>query len=82
LPSNESHNIPRLFASVEGCFDEIVFVDTGSTDNTIETAKAWAQKINTPIKIEYFAWINDFAAARNYSFDHCTTDFIAWMDIR
>jgi glycosyltransferase involved in cell wall biosynthesis len=56
------------------CADEIVIVDTGSTDQTIQIAKKFTDKIY------YFDWINDFSAARNYSFEKCTGDFIVWVD--
>lgn len=81
IAKNEAHNVPRLFQSIEGCFDEIIFTDTGSTDGTIEVAKDWAEKINTPIKIEHFTWINDFAAARNYSFSKASCQYSAWLDL-
>lgn len=81
IAKNEEKNIPFLFESVEGCFDEIVFCDTGSTDKTIEVAKECAAKINTPIKIVHFTWISDFAAARNYCLSQVTTDYMMWMDL-
>lgn len=81
IAKNEAHNVGRLFKSIEGCFDEICFVDTGSTDNTIKEAQDWAHKINTPIKIDHFEWVNDFSRARNVSFSLASKDFIMWMDL-
>ena len=81
IAKNEAHNIPRLFESIRGCFDEIIFTDTGSTDDTLAVAQEWADKIGTPIKMEFFAWIQDFGAARNYSFSHATKDFVMWLDL-
>jgi glycosyltransferase involved in cell wall biosynthesis len=72
---NEERSIGTLLESVKGdLFDEIVVVDTGSTDSTLEILK----KYN--VKIEHFTWINDFSAARNYSFSKATKDYIMWMD--
>lgn len=74
IVKNEAHNLPALFQSIEGCFDEVHITDTGSTDNTIEIAK------NFGAHIHHFDWVNDFSAARNASFSHCTTDYICWLD--
>lgn len=83
IVKNEAHNIPRLFESIEGCFNEIHITDTGSTDDTIKVIESLAEKhkgLGTEIFIHNFKWVDDFSAARNYSFSHCTTDFIMWMD--
>jgi len=74
IVKDEAHNLPRLLKSVEGCFDEIHITDTGSTDNTVEIAK------DAGCIVHHFDWVNDFAAARNYSFSHTKTDYIMWMD--
>lgn len=74
IVKNEAHNLPRLLDSIEGCFDEIHITDTGSTDNTVELALARG------CKVHHFKWIDDFAAARNYSYSHVTTDYVMWMD--
>ncbi len=72
-----------LLESVRGCFDEIHITDTGSTDGSI----AMLESINSSkmagipyINIHHFEWINDFSAARNYSFSHAKTDYVMWMD--
>lgn len=72
---DEEQNIPQLVKSVEGCFDEIVFVDTGSTDNSIQVAK------DLGVRVENFTWCNDFSAARNYAFSQAKTDFVMWLDL-
>ena len=58
---NEEENLPHCLESVRGLFDEIVVVDTGSTDRTNEIAREFGAKVFD------FAWIDDFAAARNES---------------
>lgn len=74
IVKNEEENLPRLFESIQGCFDEIHITDTGSTDKTVEIASKLGAKVH------HFAWCNDFGAARNFSFSQATTDFIAWLD--
>lgn len=74
IVKNEAHNLPRLFKSIEGCFDEIHITDTGSTDDTVEIAKA------NGAQVHHFEWVNDFAAARNASFAPVKTDYVVWLD--
>ena len=72
---NEENNIRNLLDSVKGdLFDEIVIVDTGSTDKTVDIIKEYTDKVF------FFEWINDFGAARNESFSHATSDYIMWLD--
>ena len=66
--------IGQTLESVKDFIDEIIVVDTGSTDNT----KAVAEKYGA---IVYdFPWIDDFSAARNFSFEKATGDWIMWLD--
>jgi glycosyltransferase involved in cell wall biosynthesis len=60
--------------SVAQVCDEIIIVDTGSTDKTIDIAKRFTDKIYS------YLWENDFAKARNYSIYKATKDLIFWMD--
>lgn len=82
---NELKNIPRLLASVEGCFDEIHLTDTGSNDGSLELIEGYIRDgknpANTKIFLHHFTWCDDFSAARNYSFSHPQTDYIMWMDL-
>ncbi len=75
IAKNEEKNVDRLLNSVEGCFDEIIFVDTGSTDQTV--SKAFARGCKT----FHFDWCDDFSKARNFAFSKCTSDYIAWLDL-
>ncbi|WP_270407382.1 glycosyltransferase [Paenibacillus timonensis] len=71
---NEEDCITRCLASVQDVVDEIVIVDTGSTDKTIEICKAFGARI------ELFPWNDSFADARNYGIDKATGEWILWMD--
>lgn len=71
---NVEKTIRKCLDSFSQCVDEIVIVDTGSTDNTLEIIKEYTDKIY------HFKWVDDFSAARNFSFEKCTGDFIMWVD--
>lgn len=64
----------RCLDSAADLVDEIVIVDTGSTDSTREIAARYTDKVLN------FTWIDDFSAARNFSFDHATMEFCMWLD--
>lgn len=74
IVKNEEKYIEDCLKSVDGVVDEIVIVDTGSTDNTIAIAKKFNAKVYT------FTWINDFSAARNYALKQCTGSWILYLD--
>ncbi|PEP87485.1 tetratricopeptide repeat-containing glycosyltransferase family 2 protein [Bacillus toyonensis] len=74
IVKNEEKVLERCLQSVKGIPDEIIIVDTGSTDRTKEIAEKW-----TPYVYD-FKWIDDFSAARNESFRHATKDYILWLD--
>jgi glycosyltransferase involved in cell wall biosynthesis len=74
IVKNEELTIGRCLDSVKDIADEIVIVDTGSTDRTKETVTRYTDRIYD------FAWTDDFAAARNYSFSMATMDYILWLD--
>jgi predicted SAM-dependent methyltransferase/glycosyltransferase involved in cell wall biosynthesis len=69
-----SKTLDRCLQGFSQCADEIVIVDTGSVDNSVEIAKKYTDKIF------HFKWIDDFSAARNFSFSKCTCDWIQWCD--
>jgi len=74
ITKDAAEYLKRCLESVKDVVDEIVVVDTGSSDNTIEIAKSFTDKVYE------FKWIDDFSAARNYSFSKSTGDFILWLD--
>lgn len=62
IVKNEEDILARCLDSLKGLMDEIIIVDTGSTDRTKEIAANYTDKIYD------FSWCDDFAAARNFSF--------------
>lgn len=74
IVKNEEKVLARCLNSIKDIVDEIIIVDTGSTDTTKEIAKEYTDKIFD------FNWINDFSAARNYSYSKATMDYILWLD--
>lgn len=63
---NEEAVLGRCLDSVLGLVDEIVVVDTGSTDRTVEIAEQYGASVH------HFAWVDDFSAARNFSLEKTT----------
>lgn len=74
IVKNEELVLGRCLNSIKDLVDEIIIVDTGSTDKTKEIAKIYTNNIYD------FKWINDFSAARNFSFSKATKDYIMWLD--
>lgn len=71
---NEEAHLSNCLDSVRGIVDEIILVDTGSSDQTKEIARRYTDKIFD------FEWREDFSAARNFSFAQATMDYILWLD--
>jgi glycosyltransferase involved in cell wall biosynthesis len=74
IAKNESKYIGNCLRSVRPFVDEIIVVDTGSTDDTKEICRE-----HGAIVLEY-AWRDDFASARNVGLQHATGDWIFWLD--
>lgn len=73
IVKNEESILDRCL-SCSNIFDEIIIVDTGSTDKTKEVASKYTNKIYD------FEWIDNFSAARNFAFEQATCDYIMWLD--
>lgn len=74
IVKNEEAVLERCLDSVKDAVDEIIIVDTGSTDKTVSIAKKYTEKVFE------FDWVYDFSAARNYSFSKAEMDYQMWMD--
>lgn len=71
---DEEEYLPGCLESVRGVVDEIVVVDTGSRDRTVEVARGYGAKVY------FYEWRDDFAAARNESLRHTSSEWILWLD--
>ena len=74
IVKNEERVLRDCLDSVSPWVDEMIVVDTGSTDRTVEIATA------AGAKVFFFPWCDDFSAARNESLAHATGDWLFWMD--
>lgn len=74
IVKDEEATLGRVLAAASQICTEMVVVDTGSTDRTVEIAEAHGARV------VHFAWIDDFAAARNFAFAQCSGDWILWLD--
>ncbi|BBH23919.1 hypothetical protein Back11_52640 [Paenibacillus baekrokdamisoli] len=74
IVKNEERTLARCLESVQGLVDEIIIVDTGSTDTTKEIAKKYEAKLYD------FTWVNDFSVARNESLQKATGKWILILD--
>lgn len=71
---DEEDVLARCLDSAAGLADEVIIVDTGSTDGTKAVAARYTDKVFD------FPWADDFAAARNFSFDQASCDYCMWLD--
>ena len=74
IVKNEEANLPNCLGSAADLVDDIVVVDTGSTDRTKEVAARFGARVFD------FPWCDNFAAARNESLSHASGEWIFWLD--
>jgi glycosyltransferase involved in cell wall biosynthesis len=74
IVKNGAEHLAQTFESAKPICDELIVVDTGSTDDTVAIAESFGAKVH------HFDWIDDFSAARNESFGKATGDWIMWLD--
>jgi len=74
IVKNEEKNLGLSLKPLAACFDEVVVVDTGSTDKTAALAKEYGAKVYQDW------WRDDFARARNRSLELASCDWIMWFD--
>src|SRR5204863_5400745 len=74
IVKNEERFLRNCLESVKDIVDEMVIVDTGSTDSTLDIAREYGAKVIPHV------WKDDFSEARNVSLDHATGDWALWLD--
>lgn len=74
IVKNEEEVLERILLQAEKFADEIVIVDTGSTDNTKNIALKYTERVFD------FKWCDDFSRARNFSFSKAIYEYIMWLD--
>jgi glycosyltransferase involved in cell wall biosynthesis len=74
IVKNEEAYLGRCLESVRHCVDEMIIVDTGSTDQTLTIAKSYGARIY------HHHWENDFSKHRNQSLSYATGDWIFQLD--
>lgn len=74
IAKNEEKFLARCLASIQGIADQVVLVDTGSTDRTVEIAREHRAEVF------HFQWCDDFSAARNASLERARGDWVLVLD--
>ncbi|MFS0555828.1 glycosyltransferase [Brevibacillus sp. 179-C9.3 HS] len=74
ITKNEEKNLPVCLDSVKSIVSEMIVVDTGSEDGTVEVAKKYGAKVF------FYDWVDDFAAARNFAIEQTKADWIIFLD--
>jgi len=74
IVKNEERFLAQCLKSVKDVAQQIVVVDTGSTDRTVEIAKEFGAEVHS------FTWCDDFSAARNAALEHATGDWVLALD--
>jgi len=74
LTKNEEKNIEAVIRNAQICADEIIVIDAGSTDKTVELARAAGAKVC------YREWDGDFSAQRNYGLTQTAAERVLYLD--
>lgn len=74
IVKNEENDLKKCLSSIKDIVDEMIIVDTGSTDKTVAIAESFGAKVY------HFPWTNSFSDARNESLKYATKDWILIMD--
>ena len=80
IVQNGERTLERSLASLARVCDEIIVVDTGSTDATKEIAARFTGVDGSAVQIFDFVWIDDFSAARNFALEKCGGEWIIYLD--
>ena len=74
IVKNEEETLERILSQAAPAMDEIIIVDTGSSDRTKEVAEKFTKNVFD------FAWKDDFSAARNFAVSKATMEYWMWLD--
>lgn len=74
IVKNEAANIAASIMSVKNSVEEMIVVDTGSTDDTVQIAEKYGARV------EHFEWVEDFSAARNYCLSLASGKYVIFID--
>lgn len=74
LTCNEEAHILSVIENAKKCTDEVIIIDSGSTDRTVELAE------QAGAKVSFRAWDDDFSAQRNFALGETDADWVLYLD--